>query len=43
MDPILKRQQKIAKYIIEINNQLYMNNILKRKQNKYKKKNLVIL
>ena len=38
MDPILKRQQKIAKYIIEINNQLYMNNILKRKQNKYKKK-----
>ena len=38
MDPILKRQEKIAKYIIEINNQLYMNNILKRKQQKYKKK-----
>ena len=38
MEPILKRQEKIAKYIIEINNQLYMNNILKRKQQKYKKK-----
>ena len=31
MDPILKRQEKIAKYIIEINNNLYMKNVTKNK------------
>jgi hypothetical protein len=32
MDPILKRQEKIAKYIIEINNNLYMKNVTKNKK-----------
>ncbi len=32
MDPILKRQEKIAKYIIEINNNLYMKNVTQNKK-----------
>ena len=32
MDPILRRQEKIAKYIIDLNNRNYINTIAKRRQ-----------
>lgn len=36
MDPILKRQEKIAKYIIELNNKNYITTIAKRRQQQRK-------
>ena len=39
MNPIIKRQEKIGKYIIELNNNLYIKNLIKKRKMLKKKEN----
>ena len=39
MNPIIKRQEKIGKYIIELNNNLYIKNLIKKRKMLLKKEN----